>query len=717
MLGLVHLLIWSRDRRSWANLCFSVMVLGVFGLAIAEMVTMHTESPEVFGRAMRWSHLIYGVGVAGSLGFVHFYFGTGKRRLLALALGLRLLAVVMNFATGLNLHVSAIHSLAKINFLGDQVSVLGEWVANPWIGLGWIASLLQLVYVVDASLRLWRTGSPESRKRAVIVGGTFVIYIVFSAGQAGLVATGVLRMPFMVSFPFLGMVLAMGYELSRNVLRAAQLARELRESKERIDLAADAAGLVVWTWDIPRDEVWLSHKDRVLLGFSQREKLNAERIRSVVHPEDRQFVRQLVEKSLTTSEEIEIEYRLVLPDGKVRWVIRRGRVEFGGDGKPAWERGVLMNITERKQAEEKFRMVVEASPNGIVLVNPTGQMVLVNAQTEKLFGYAREELIGQSVEILVPERFRGAHPGHRAGFLAAPKARAMGAGRELFARRKDGTEFAVEIGISPIETDQGMLVLGAIVDISARKQAELDAQRHRAELAHLSRVALMGEMSASLAHELNQPLAGILSNAAAGQRFIDGGQVTLPELRELLADIGADGRRAGDVVRSIRNMVKKGEPVRQQTNLNEVVMNVVQIVNPDALLRSCEVKTSLEPNLPAIEGDPIQLRQVLLNLVINAFDAMRDTPVVNRKVEIATEWNDNGAIRTSVRDYGVGILEETSERLFDPFFTTKAEGLGMGLAIVRSIVESHGGTMAAENVEGGGALFHFTLSTNVPTSG
>ena len=473
----------------------------------------------------------------------------------------------------------------------------------------------------------------------------------------------------------------------------------------------------MWTWDIARDQVWLSEKDRALFGFSQGEKLSAERIRSVVHPEDRQLVRRLVEDSLTTGEEIEAEYRVVLPDGKVRWVARRARVERDADGKPVWERGVLWDITQRRQAEEKFRLAVEASPIGIILVNDKGRIVLVNAQAEKLFGYAREEIMNQPVEILVPERFRGVHPGHRAKFLAAPEARAMGAGRELFARRKDDSEFPVEIGLNPIKTSDGVLVLAAIVDISARKQAELDAQRHRSELAHLSRVSLMGEMAASLAHELNQPLAGIVSNAAAGQRFIDYGNVTLPELRELLADISADGRRASEVVRGIRRMVKKGETVRQQMNLNDVVKKVVQIVNPDALLRGCEVKTALEPTLSAIEGDPIQLQQVLLNLVINSFDAMRDSPVENRKVEITTEWNGDGSIRTSVRDYGVGISEETRKRLFDPFFTTKGDGLGMGLAIVRSIVESHAGTIMAENAEGGGARFHFTLSANPPTSG
>src|SRR6266480_498472 len=338
----------------------------------------------------------------------------------------------------------------------------------------------------------------------------------------------------------------------------------LRESEQRMSLAADAAGLIVWTWDIRRDEVSLSDKDRAFFGFAPREKLNADRIRSIVHSEDRQLVRQLVENSLRTREELEAEYRVVRPDGKVRWVTRRGRVEFDGNGEPTCERGVLMDITERKQAEEKFRLATEASPSGILLVNDQGRMVLVNSQIEKLFGYQREKLVGKPVEILVPERFASQHPAHRAEFFAGPTARAMGAGRELFGRRKDGSEFPVEIGLNPIQTPEGTLVLAAVVDISARKLAEEEALRHREDLGHLSRVAVMGELTASIAHELNQPLSGIVSTASAGQRFIDRGDVDLRELHDLLADIVADGRRAGDVIRGIQSMVRKGTPARQR---------------------------------------------------------------------------------------------------------------------------------------------------------
>jgi PAS domain S-box-containing protein len=483
----------------------------------------------------------------------------------------------------------------------------------------------------------------------------------------------------------------------------------LRESEERMSLALDAANLGLWEWNVAKDELWGTKARRALLGLSVSGKIKLEDALSTVHVDDRDRVRQALKDAARTGKNYHFEYRVVLPDGSERWTDHRGRCVKGEDGKDLVLRGVSMDVTEQKQSRELFRMATEASPSGIVLIDNQGRIVLVNSHVEELFGYNRKELLGKRIEILVPERFASQHPEHRARFLAAPTARAMGAGRELFGRRKDGSEFPVEIGLSPIQTPEGMLVLAAVVDISARKLAEAEAIQRREEVGHLSRVAVMGELAASIAHELNQPLAGIISNASAGQRFIDRGNVDLHELRELLADVIADGRRAGEVIRGIRNMVKKGSQVREPVSLNDLVTNVVRMVTSDAMLRSCDLDTLLEPDLPSIEGDPIQLQQVLLNLLVNAFDAMRDTPLSRRKVLIVTERNGNNAIRTSVRDYGTGIPAEARDRLFDHFFTTKAQGLGMGLAIVRSIVESHSGTIAGENAEGGGARFHFTL--------
>lgn len=334
MMMVVHLLVWSRDRQSWANLCFSVAVLSVIALVALEMVAMHTQSPVVFGTTFRWAHFFYGVGVWASLGFVHFYFGTGRRWLLVLALALRLCAVVANFTTGQNLHVVAIHSLQQINFLGEQVSILGQWTSNPWVRLGQLAALFQIVYVMDASIRLWRTGSRESRRRALTVGGSLSFFMLFAAAQSALVTTGTLRTPFLVSLPFLGMLLAMGYELSRDVLRAAQMARELGEKERRLDLAASAGDLGMWRWDVADDQVWMNEKGLTLFGFTPRDKVNAGHFRSRVHSEDREAVGAIVANALARGADYETECRIVLPDNETRWLHSRGRVELGTDGKP-----------------------------------------------------------------------------------------------------------------------------------------------------------------------------------------------------------------------------------------------------------------------------------------------------------------------------------------------------------------------------------------------
>jgi C4-dicarboxylate-specific signal transduction histidine kinase len=208
---------------------------------------------------------------------------------------------------------------------------------------------------------------------------------------------------------------------------------------------------------------------------------------------------------------------------------------------------------------------------------------------------------------------------------------------------------------------------------------------------------------------LNQPLAAIMSNSNAGIRFIDDDQGDPGTLREILVDVVTATRRARDIIGDVRNAIKKGSAIRGRINLNDVVTSVAHMVQPDAAVHSCEVQTAVAKDLPAIEGDPNQMQQVLINLVTNAFDAMSETPEPRRKVEIGTEYHGNGAVRVIVRDYGTGIANEARERLFEQFFTTKEQGLGMGLAIVRTIIEAHGGRIEVENAESGGARFYFDL--------
>jgi len=448
-----------------------------------------------------------------------------------------------------------------------------------------------------------------------------------------------------------------------------------------------------------------------LFEFDSAARPKRAAIQDRVHSDDRARRAAAVQKAIETNGEYEIEYRILLPDGTLRWIYGRGRC-IQRQGERARLIAVSMDITERKQAEELFHLATEASPSGTILVDHQGRIMLVNAHAEKLFGWERDELIGKDIEVLVPERFADAHPGDGTNFFALPEARTMGSGRELFGRRKDGSEFPVEIGLNPIQTPSGAVVLANVVDISARLAAEELARRNREQVELLSRVSLLGEMTASLAHELNQPLAAIVNNATAAMQYLEQGRLNSGQLKEILDDVVADGRRACDVMHNVRRAIKKGSAIRGQINLNDVVKAVAHMVQADADAQSCKIQLSLTQDLPAIEGDPTQIQQVLINLVSNAFDAMRDTPPNRRVVDIATDYNGDATIGVAVRDYGSGISETTRERLFEQFFTTKDDGLGMGLAIVRSIIEAHGGTVAAENASGGGARFHFRLPMN-----
>jgi two-component system, LuxR family, sensor kinase FixL len=532
--------------------------------------------------------------IVSIVGFVRLYFNTGRPWLGYAVCGLRLLALIINLFSTPNVNYGQITGLRHLRILGGETISLAKGVENPWVRVSELSSLLFLVFVVDASVALWRRGHPGDRRRAVIVGGSMIFFISVAAGTSALIEAGVMQSPYLISFSFLAIVAAMAYELSLDVVRAAQLARQLqaseaalRESEQHMGLAASAAELAMWMWDIPRDEVWTTDKGRALFGFTQSGKINFDRFLNVLHPEDRDAVRQAVAEAVNGAGEYESEYRIVLPGGQARWIAGRGRVEFGG-GKPVRMRGVSLDITRRKQAE-------------------------------------------------------------------------------------------------------------------------LEAARQRDELAHLSRVALLGELSGSLAHELNQPLGAIVTNAGAALRFLARDTMNRGKLREILEDIVAEGRRAGEVIRGIRGMAGKKDAERQLVNLNDVIIGVIRLTRSDALAHDCTIVSELHPMLPKVEAHVVQLQQVFLNLILNAFEASQEVPKAQRQIIIRTERDGDGTVLASVRDFGTGLPAEAPERVFEQFYSSKKDGMGIGLCIAQSIASAHGGTLQAQNAKGGGARFFFRL--------
>jgi len=269
-------------------------------------------------------------------------------------------------------------------------------------------------------------------------------------------------------------------------------------------------------------------------------------------------------------------------------------------------------------------------------------------------------------------------------------------------RRNDGEyRWMLNIGSPRFEVDDFLGYIGSSIDITERRQAELDQQLQSTELARVGRVALLGELAASLAHEVNNPLGAMVTNASAGQRLLEQGNIDITEFRELLSDIVADGHRAREVIQGIRSMVRRKEITRSPVQIGEIIRDLLRIVKADALARKITLTTEIDSPARRVMADRVQLLQVLINLTLNSFEAMSVNLPEARRLAISSSRNGNEQIVLRLRDSGPGFPTGLVEQLFEPFFSTKSEGTGMGLAIARSIVEAHGGTLSGENCAGG----------------
>jgi PAS domain S-box-containing protein len=498
---------------------------------------------------------------------------------------------------------------------------------------------------------------------------------------------------------------------------------------------------------------------------------------------------------------------------------------------------MTFDSSDGRLSHATLHLVVEEVASAIVLVDADSIILHVNRATETLFGYSRDGLVGQSVDVLVPDASRAVHPGHRADFFRNPRSRAMGAGRDLFARRRDGTEFPIQIELVPIQaaadrllvlamivdmterkrfeaalekeraflrqvidvdpnfifakdrqgrftlvnqavadaygttvndmigktdadynanreqleffrridlevietrserfipeeqiTDatgrvrylqtvkrplmdqQGVTdqVLGSSTDITHRRQAELELRQQREELAHVARVSTIGELASTLAHELNQPLTAVLSNAQVAKRYLNSDADRLDVVREIVSDIIEQTQRAAEIVSQVRSLVKRERRELGPLDLAATIKEVVLLAHGDAVRNGVKVSLDIDAGLPRVRGEKVQLQQVMLNLLLNAFDSLGRCAPRDRRVSVHAT-HDPLVATVSVIDRGTGLTSDSLTRIFEPFYTTKHNGLGLGLSISRSIIEMHGGRLWAEHNPAGGAVFHFTV--------
>ena len=588
-LGLIELSIGLSQRPRAPRLLFAVSAFTVACVAALELALMQTDVLAEWWLATRLLDAAVGILLVSLTAFIWSYFGTG-RKWLALAIPF-IYAIGLSFdffpgtPPGVGMTYQAFIGFRTVETFGGATFHVAEGMPNPWNVFPYLAVLAQIVFVADASLRLRRL---DGGRRAVLVGGAVVLFLLGGGLQAALVDLDILKTPYMISWAYLAVLMAMSIELNADVLAGARLAGQLKDRERHMDLASAAGDLGMWTWDIGHDTIWATRHARELFGFSESEHINRARFLGSLHPEDREAVDQALEDALATGGGYEVEYRVLLRGGKIRWMAAHGQVERDGSGKPIVLRGVVL-------------------------------------------------------------------------------------------------------------------------DISARHSSELELQQLRSELTHANRVSMMGQFASALAHELSQPLGAILRNTEAAELFLAHDPPDIEEVRAILADIRQDERRASGVIDRLRALLKRRSFVRSALSVSDELATVMALARADTATRKVALVIDDAPNLPLVMGDPVHLQQVLLNLILNAMDAVEDAPAARRKVTVRARPNSEGEIEVAVEDSGPGIPPERLGRLFEPFFTTKAKGMGIGLSISRTIIEAHGGRIWAENNADEGATFRFTL--------
>jgi len=357
----------------------------------------------------------------------------------------------------------------------------------------------------------------------------------------------------------------------------------------------------------------------------------------------------------------------------------------------------------------EFQALLDAAVDAIIVIDERGQILTFNRAAERMFGYAAADVLGKNVSVLMGEPYRSEHDGYMARYLATGDAHIIGKGREVEGRRASGESFPVSLAVGEVAGSSQRRFVGIIRDLSAKRAAEQRARSLEHRLAHVGRFNLMGEMAAGIAHEINQPLSAIATYAQAAKRVLQKPDPDISMLRDVYGKIDEQARRAGQVIENLRKLIRKQEIDTQSLDVNRVVDDVMSLVEADARSEGIPVYVRKGMDLPNVRADAVQIQQVLLNLTRNSVDAMRDGLGKERGITVVTERSERGGVRITVTDHGHGVSPQLGEDIFHPFVTTKRDGLGVGLAISKTIVESYGGTLSYADNPVGGSIFSIEL--------
>ena len=395
---------------------------------------------------------------------------------------------------------------------------------------------------------------------------------------------------------------------------------------------------------------------------------------------------------------------------------RRGRPGTASPRRCA-RRGAGVAMTKRTGLSENARRlsaILHTAADAIVTIEESGVIESINPATERMFGYARDELVGRNVSALMPSPHREEHDRYIANYLRTGTARIIGIGREVEARRKDGSTFPVDLAVSEVRLPRRRLFTAIIRDLTERRELQAQAELRLDDAAHTARLLELGEMCSGIVHEVNQPLTAIVSYAEACLRTVRGGRAEPSAIVDALGRVAEQGTRAGQIIARLRHLVRKDERLREVHGLDAVIEETLQLLDHERRRRGVHIAVHCEPGLPPVSADRVQIEQILLNLLRNAFHAVDGAE--RRRVWLTAERAGAGRVRLVVEDSGPGIAPELYERVFETFYTTKPKGLGVGLAISRSIAEDHGGRLWAEPPGGGGARFSLELPLPAPDS-